>query len=76
VGGASFGGIRIDSTAAAGPARIALATITDNLAPGLSCAQGIQGTGVLVTGNAVQNVTSGCAIVPCTDPSASCGAQP
>lgn len=76
VGGASFGGIRIDSMAAAGPARIALATITDNLAPGLSCAQGIQGTGVLATGNAVQNVASSCAIVPCTVSGPTCGAQP
>lgn len=76
VGGASFGGIRIDSTVAGGPARIALTTVTDNLAPGLSCAEGIQGTGILAAFNAVRDITSSCGIVPCTTPGVSCGAQP
>jgi hypothetical protein len=76
VGGVSFGGIRIDSMAAVGPATMTLVTITDNLAPGLSCAGGIQGTGVLSTGNTVQNIASSCGFVSCAAPNSTCGAQP
>lgn len=74
-GGTSFGGIRVDSPAAAGPARLNLVTISDNLAPGLSCAEAIQGTGVLATGNSVMNVANSCGITACTVPDPTCGAQ-
>ncbi|MBN2573332.1 MAG: hypothetical protein JXP73_02090 [Deltaproteobacteria bacterium] len=74
-GGTSFGGVRVDSLAAAGPARLNLVTITDNLAPGLSCAAGVQGTGVLVTGNSAMDVANSCGITACTVPGPTCGAQ-
>ena len=73
--GTSFGGIRVDSLPASGPARLDLVTISNNLAPGLSCAAGIQGTGVLVSGNAVLNIATSCGVVSCATPSATCGAQ-
>jgi hypothetical protein len=75
-GGTSFGGIRVESLPAAGPARLNLVTIADNLAPGLSCAAGIQGSGVLAVGNSVLDVANSCGITACTAPAATCGAQP
>lgn len=73
--GVTFGGIRIEGTPSAGPASIRRSTITDNLAPGLSCASAIQGTGVLATGNAVREIASSCALVSCGVPGPACGAE-
>jgi len=75
-GGTSFGGIRVDSLAATGAASLALVSIEDNLAPGLSCADSIQGHGVLASGNAVLDIATSCAVSACTVPSTTCGAQP
>jgi hypothetical protein len=79
-GGTSFGGIRVDSLPTSGPASLDLVTITNNLAPGLSCAASstvtIQGHGVLASGNVVPDISYSCGILACTAPSTTCGAQP
>ena len=74
--GTSFGGIRVDSLPATGPTRFELVTIEDNLAPGLSCAGGITGDGVLASGNTVLNIASSCNVVSCATAGPTCGAQP
>jgi hypothetical protein len=74
-GGTSFGGIRVDSLPSTGSASLDRVTIADNLAPGLSCAASIQGTGVLASGNVVPEITNSCGVVNCAVPSATCGAQ-
>jgi hypothetical protein len=75
-GGTSFGGIRVDRLPTTGPTSLDLVTITNNLAPGLSCAAGIQGHGVLASGNVVPDISYSCGVLACTVPSATCGAQP
>jgi hypothetical protein len=74
-GGATFGGIRVDSLPSSGPTSLELVTIADNLAPGLSCWASIQGTGVLASGNILPVITNSCGVVNCAVPSATCGAQ-
>ena len=74
-GGASFGGIRVDSLPATGPLSLDLVTIENNLAPGLSCAASIQGNGVLVSGNGLPQITNSCGVVPCSPASPTCGAK-
>jgi hypothetical protein len=74
--GTSFGGIRVDSLATSGGARLSLVTISDNLAPGLSCASGIEGTGVLASGNTVLNIATSCLVVSCGTAGPACGVQP
>jgi hypothetical protein len=74
-GGTSFGGIRVDSLPASGPANLDLVSIENNLAPGLSCAASIQGDGVLVSGNGLPQITNSCGVVPCSPASSICGAR-
>jgi hypothetical protein len=76
--GTSWGGIRVESLPAAGQASLNLVTIQKNLGSGLSCAGAIQGQGVLASGNTAPDIdpTCGAAMVSCTSPSLTCGAQP
>jgi hypothetical protein len=74
-GGATFGGIRVDSLPASGPTSLKLVTIESNLAPGLSCAASISGTGVLASGNVVPDITTSCGVGNCATASPTCGAQ-
>jgi len=76
LGGAVFGGIRVDSLPIAGAARLDLVSIESNLAPGLSCSDGIVGEGVLASGNALLDIATGCGVAACGDASPTCGAQP
>jgi hypothetical protein len=75
-GGTSFGGIRVDSLPQAGSTRLELVTLEDNLAPGLSCAGSITGSGVLAAGNTVLDIASSCGVVSCATAGPTCGAQP
>jgi len=74
-GGATFGGIRVDSLPASGSTSLKLVTIESNLAPGLSCAASISGTGVLASGNVVPDITTSCGVANCATASPTCGAQ-
>jgi hypothetical protein len=77
-GGTNWGGIRVESLPAVGQANLNLLTIQKNLGSGLSCSGTIQGQGVLATGNTSPDIDPSCgaAIVSCTSPSLTCGAQP
>ena len=75
-GGTSWGGIRVESLPAGGQASLDLVTIKDNLAPGLSCSAGIQGQGVLASGNALLDIANSCGVLSCPAPGPVCGAQP
>jgi hypothetical protein len=77
-GGAIWGGIRIEGLPAGGQASLALVTIQNNLAVGLTCSGAIQGQGVLVSGNTPLNIATSCGagVLTCTTPSPTCGAQP
>jgi hypothetical protein len=72
--GVTFGGIRVDRLAAAGPASLTRVTISDNLAPGLSCAASIQGSSVLASGNVPLDILDSCGVVPCSPAGPACGA--
>jgi hypothetical protein len=77
-GGTNWGGLRIESLPAAGQASLNLVTVQNNLSTGLSCSSAIQGQGVLATGNMTSDIGLACgaAVVSCTVPSPTCGAQP
>jgi len=75
--GAIWGGIRVDSLPAGGPASLNMVTIQHNLALGLACSGAIQGQGVLASGNTTSDIGPSCgaAVISCTNPSPTCGAQ-
>jgi hypothetical protein len=76
--GVTWGGIRVDSLPAGGPASLNLVTIQNNLALGLACSGAIQGQGVLASGNTTSDIGPSCGatVISCTTPSLTCGAQP
>jgi hypothetical protein len=71
----TWGGVLVNNPPAAGPTTLNLVTIENNKQTGLSCSAGIQGTGVLVLGNAGGiDVSPTCKITTCSASSSSCGA--
>jgi len=74
-GGTIFGGIRVESLPTTGVTRLDRVTLQDNLAPGLSCAASIEGTGILASGNAALDIASSCGVAACSPAGATCGAQ-
>ena len=72
---ATWGGILVQNLPTTGLMKLNLVTIENNLAPGLSCAGTIQGSGVLATGNTLSQIGTTCGISACTPASATCGAQ-
>jgi hypothetical protein len=75
-GGTVWGGLRVESLPAGGPASLDLVTIQNNLAPGLTCSSAIQGQGVLALGNTPLNIAISCGIVSCAASGPTCGEQP
>jgi len=75
-GGTNWGGIRIESLPVGGQASLNLVTIQKNSGSGLSCGDAIQGQGVLASGNTSPDIVPSCAVVACTTPNSTCGAQP
>jgi hypothetical protein len=59
-GAVTWGGIYIKAVPSSGSKQLSLVSVTDNQAPGISCAFGIAGTGVLATGNLVAQVSPSC----------------
>ena len=72
--GILWGGIRMQSPAAG--TLLDRVSITDNKAPGISCSAGVQGTGVLATGNPTADITNACGVTSCATAGSACGAQP
>jgi hypothetical protein len=73
----TWGGIKVQSLPASGPANFNLVTITGNNPSGMSCATGAapMGTGVLASQNASGQISGTCNITACMPASASCGSQ-
>jgi hypothetical protein len=75
--GASWGGVYVQSLPAGGSTNLDLVTVQGNVGGGLSCTGGIQGIGVLSTGNTstTTQISTLCAVTACTTTSTTCGAQ-
>ncbi len=73
----TWGGIKVQSLPASGPAKFNLVTITGNTPSGISCASGAapMGTGVLASGNGSGDISGTCNITACTPATATCGSQ-
>jgi hypothetical protein len=74
-GGNPWGGIRVDALPSSGTTNLNLATIDTNNPAGLTCAGGIQGAGVIATGNTSIQISTSCDVTACTTASTTCGAQ-
>jgi hypothetical protein len=76
-GSFSWGGILVQGPPSIGPIDLTLVTIQTNVGGGLNCSAGIQGTGVMSTGNTgtLYQITPACAITPCTPAGPTCGTQ-
>jgi len=76
-GSVSWGGVLVQSPPTGGPTNLSLVTVQTNDGGGVTCSAGIQGSGVLSTGNTttVNQVSPACAVTACTTASATCGAQ-
>jgi hypothetical protein len=70
-----WGGVLVSSLPAAGTTGLTLVTIQGNKQIGLTCAGGIQGTGVLATGNTGGDVNPYCNVSACAAAGPTCGAQ-
>jgi hypothetical protein len=73
--GFPWGGIRVQGSPAGGPPRLESVTIKDNKGPGLSCSAAVMGTGVLVTGNSMPEVSPTCGVASCGAAGPTCGGQ-
>ncbi len=73
----AWGGVLVHSLPTAGPAVLRLVTIQNNMGPGLYCSpgNGIQGDGVLASGNSTLDIASACGVSTCGAMSSTCGAQ-
>jgi hypothetical protein len=73
--GTTWGGIRIKNPPAAGPKTLQLVTVQNNNNTGISCTEGVSGTGVLASGNGggVDITTSTCGFSSCGTSSPTCG---
>jgi hypothetical protein len=79
-GAVVWGGILVNNLPTTGPTNLGYVTIQTNVGGGITCAGGIQGTGVLSSGNtnaSLGQIDSVCAISTgvCTTASATCGTQ-
>ena len=75
-GGTPWGGIRVDALPSSGTTNINLVTINTSKQIGLSCAGGITGTGVFVSGSAGGiDVSNACNVAACSSASTTCGVQ-
>jgi hypothetical protein len=76
-GAVSWGGIYLESLPISGTTGLNLVSVNGNVGAGVACAVGVQGSGVLATGNTstTAQITTSCNITPCTPASATCGAQ-
>ena len=73
MGAVQWGGILVNSGPASGVTALNLVTIKNNKQVGLDCAVGIQGTGVLATGNTGLDIAPACSVTACSS-GPSCGA--
>jgi hypothetical protein len=76
--GATWGGVYVQTLTSSGPMNLTFVTIQNNVGGGLTCTAGpIQGADVLSSSNTSTStqVSTLCAITPCTPASATCGAQ-
>jgi hypothetical protein len=70
-----WGGVLVNSLPPSGPTALSQVTIQGNKQIGLTCAGGIQGTGVLATGNVGADVNPNCNVTACPAAGPTCGAQ-
>jgi hypothetical protein len=76
-GATTWGGILVTNPPAAGPAKLNLVTIQNNMGGGIACSASLtMATGVLSSGNESPNINATCMFTSCGTASASCGAQP
>jgi hypothetical protein len=76
-GAINWGGILVLNPPAAGPAKLRLVTVQNNMNNGISCsAQLTMASEVLSTGNASPDISPTCGFTSCGTASATCGAQP
>jgi hypothetical protein len=75
--GLPWGGVLVQSPPTGGPTNLSLVTVQTNDGGGVTCSAGIQGSGVLSSGNTntVNQIGPACAITACTPASATCGTQ-
>jgi len=75
-GSTNWGGIFVNNPPAAGPKRLNLLTVQNNLQVGVTCSEDIAAmtTGVLASGNTGGEVNQTCGFTSCGAPSATCGA--
>jgi hypothetical protein len=71
----SWGGILVNNPLIAGPAKLALLTVQNNMGPGVSCSTGVSGTGVLASGNSTTDINTTCGFSSCGTAGSMCGAQ-
>jgi hypothetical protein len=76
-GATTWGGILVTSPPAAGPAKLNLVTIQNNMGGGIACSAALTMTsGVLSSGNEAPNINLTCGFSSCAAASPTCGAQP
>lgn len=75
--GTTWGGLRIKNVPPTGPKILHLVTVKDNKNTGISCTGGVNGMGVLATGNGggVEITTGTCGFSSCAMAGADCGSQ-
>jgi hypothetical protein len=76
-GAISWGGIYVQFPPTSGLSQLALMSITNNKAVGITCTGGITGSGVLASANSGGiDINPTCGFAPCATANATCGAQP
>jgi hypothetical protein len=76
LGPITWGGMLVNNPPAGGLNELALLTIENNKAVGISCSVAVDSMGILASGNLTGDINPTCDFLSCGTASATCGAQP